>query len=206
MNYKFNTVKDIEDFIYKYSPLSSNNCSLSSSTKNKIISQFKNYIEEILGKTTNLEDSVDKSLKDNIIITLLLNLEIFLTRTDNIFMNDENIIFELEDMMKKTTKDYYIDYLKNNNFGLNNLKHDDISNDYFNNSSELDKKIYMVESAYEFAGYNSKKDFKLEQFEEEICSLLNISKLKFCKANLRLAWYIIKAFNREVLKDNVKTK
>lgn len=191
--------------------------SLSPEIKIEILKQVRDYINEISIKTTHFEENIEITLKNNILKSVLIKLENFLKETENKKVRNlieysysetrnENIIFELKSMMRKTVKDCYIDYLKNNNFGLNNIKHDNISKDYFNNSSELDKKIYMLMTAYEFAGYNSKNSLGFSSMEEEICSLLNISKLKFYKSNLKFAYYVIKSLYKVVVNNNVRSK
>ena len=165
---------------------------LSFSSKVDLMVQFREFINHMMFEITKFyEEENGQKIGYDVFDILTNKLEQQLNPKAN------SISFELDvkPEMMISTKDYFIEKLKNGEFIENGIKEE--VKDFLFHFNELEQKILCMGTIYEIAGYD--KNSKTAEKKEEICALLGIPKSEYTRIMISIAFHYIK-----YIKENKK--
>jgi len=174
------------------------------SSKVDIMTQFREFINNMFRTTIELygEES-SKELRHNILDMLSDKLEQYLNDSLNQNVNTVNFSYNLKPMMMTSTKKYLMEKLRNGEFGFNGIKEE--ARDFFTSFNELEQKIWLLGAIYGIAGYDKNDKTKDNEKIAEICELLGISKFKYKKTAISMAFRSIKTMKKAMDETEIET-
>ena len=174
------------------------------SSKVDIMTQFREFINNMFRTTIELygEES-SKELRHNILDMLSDKLEQYLNDSLNQNVNTVNFSYNLKPMMMTSTKKYLMEKLRNGEFGFNGIKEE--ARDFFTSFNELEQKIWLLGAIYGIAGYDKNDKTKDNEKIAEICELLGISKFKYKKTAISMAFRSIKIMRKAMKETEIET-
>ena len=174
------------------------------SSKFDIMTQFREFINNIFYTTIELYDEESsKELRHNILDMLSNKLRQYLNDSLNHEVNTVNLSSNLKSMMMTSTKEYLIEKLRNDEFGFNGIKEE--AKDFFVSFSELEQKIWLMGAIYGISGYDKNDKSKENEKIAEICELLGISKFKYTRTAISMAFRSIKTMRKAMKEIEIET-
>ena len=168
---------------------------ISLDTKVKLMSQFREYINDIYLTAIKLyTEKNSNDLRNTILDLQTTKLDDYLKESLENDKNETDIINNLNPNMISITKEYLINKLKNGKNSLIDLK-DEKEQMLFSNFNDDEQKILLMAEVYAISGYPN-NNFKKNERIKEICDVVNISKLKYTKAALSIGIKIIKLMKK----------
>lgn len=165
-------------------------------TKVNIMVNYREYINSMYLTITKLcGEENSNELSNNLLEMLPIKLEEYLNDSLNKGIDSLNQIDNLKATLVVNTKDYLMNKLKNNEFGLNNIQ-DEIANHICANFNEKEQKILLMGLIYAIAGYNENDKSKEEEQIKEMCEMLKISKEKYIRTTFSIEIRILKIMTK----------
>lgn len=169
-------------------------------TKVNIMAHFREYINNMFLTTIDLcGEENSKELRHNILDMLSIKLEGYLKNNLNEGIDFVNLTDNLKPTMVIYTKDYLMNKLKNNEFGLNFFQ-DETTKQFFAGFNEIEQKIFLMGMIYSIAGYDKNDKSKQNEKIKEICKMLEISKLRYMKTSFSMGIHFLKVM-RELMNE-----
>lgn len=164
-------------------------------TKVNIMVHFREYINSMYVTTIDLcGEENSKELRHNILEMLSTKLEEYLKDSLNKGIDSVSIIDNLKDILVAYTKEYLMNKLKNDEFGLNVFQ-DETTKHFFASFNEIEQKIWLMGMVYAIAGYDKNDKSRENEKIEEMCKFLGISKFKYTKIAISMGISSIKVMN-----------
>lgn len=168
-------------------------------TKVNIMAQFREYINNMFLTTIELYgEKNSKELRHSILDMLSIKLEGYLKDSLSQGINPVNLTDNLKPTMVIATKDYLMNKLRNDEFGLDESEvlQDETARQFFASFNELEQKIWSMGAIYGIAGYDKNDKSKKAEKIEEMCKLLGISKFKYARIAISMGIRSLKAMKK----------
>ena len=166
-------------------------------TQINIMAHFREYINSMYHTTIELcGEENSRELRHNILEMLSVKLEEYLKDSLNKGIDSVNLIDNLKNTLSVYTKDYLMNKLKNEEFGLKVFQDETVKH-FFASFNEIEQKIWLIGLIYVIAGYDKNDKSKEKEKLREICKLLKISKLKYIRTAFSMALHLLKTMKTE---------
>lgn len=173
-------------------------------TQINIMAHFREYINSMYHTTIELcGEENSRELRHNILEMLSVKLEKYLKDSLNKGIDSVNLIDNLKTTLAVYTKDYLMNKLKTDEFGLK-IFQDETVKHFFASFNEIEQKIWLMGLIYAIADKNDK--LKEKEKLREICKLLEISKLRYIRTVFSMALHLLKAMKAEYFCVNYHKK
>ena len=166
-------------------------------TKINIMAHFREYINSMYLITIGLYgEENSKELRHNILEMLSIKLEGYLKDSLNKGIDSVSLIDNLKTTLAVYTKDYLMNKLKHDEFGLKFFQDETVKH-FFASFNEIEQKIWLMGLIYAIAGYDKNDKSKEKEKIKEICKFLGISKLRYIRTAFSIALHLLKAMKSE---------